>query len=218
VRGALIRQRRVCRAGRRSTGHGDRPSAAAAQAPCAGSPGVGRREPHQRLGGTGRESIKNRGRWEAAQATAAKGAAWTSLAGMAGHQVEQVAQSAVEGSGLQEPMSAFLRPLHRLFLRQAFRDHDIDSRLDEGGRNDLAMVPALRVVRDRAGIVLDVGDQPRRWLCREKLSRRHACMIGKSADRTATQQHFWSRERRPRSRGRRVVLGFFIPGSRSGVR
>ena len=60
------------------------------------------------------------------------------------------------------------------------------------------MVPALRVVRDRAGIVLDVGDQPRRWLCREKLSRRHACMIGKSADRTATQQHFWSRERRPR--------------------
>jgi hypothetical protein len=52
----------------------------------------------------------------------ARGGAWTSLAGMARMPFgEQVTQRAVEsaGSGLQEPMSPFLRPLHRLFLGKA---------------------------------------------------------------------------------------------------
>jgi hypothetical protein len=72
---------------------------------------------------------------------------------------EQVAQRAVEGSGsgLQEPMGTFLRPLHLLLLGEALADDEVDGGFGEGGRDDLAMVPALAVVRDRGGVVLEVG-------------------------------------------------------------
>ena len=110
------------------------------------------------------ESTRNRG---AAQAAAASG---VRLDIVGGHGRipggEQVVQRAVEGagSGLQEPVGPFLRPLHLLLLGEAPADDEVDGGFGEGGRDDLAMVPALRVVRDRGGIVLDVGGQPGRRL------------------------------------------------------
>ena len=79
---------------------------------------------------------------------------------------EQVAQCAVEGagSGLQEEVGTFLGPLHLLLLGETPADNEVDGGLGKGGRDDLAMIPALRVVRDRGGIVPDVGGQPGRRL------------------------------------------------------
>jgi len=54
-------------------------------------------------------------------------------------------------------MSTFPRPLHLLLLGKAPANDEIDGGFGEGGRDDFTMVPALRVVRDRGGIVLDVG-------------------------------------------------------------
>jgi hypothetical protein len=45
-------------------------------------------------------------------------------------------------------------------LGEAPADDAVDGGFGEGGRDDLAMIPALRIVRDRGGIVPDVGDQP----------------------------------------------------------
>src|SRR4051794_27928536 len=75
---------------------------------------------------------------------------------------EQVVERAVEsaGSGLQEAVGTFLRPLHLLLLGKAPADDEIDGGFGKGGRDDLAMVPTLAIVRDRGDIVLDVGGQP----------------------------------------------------------
>jgi hypothetical protein len=67
------------------------------------------------------------------------GSKWGRLDIVGGHSRipggEQVAQRAVEGagSGLQEPMSAFLRPLHLLLLGEAPADNEVDGGLGEGG-------------------------------------------------------------------------------------
>jgi hypothetical protein len=55
---------------------------------------------------------------------------------------EPVAERAVEDSGVgpQEPVGALLGPLHRLFLGEALVDHDMDGELNEGGRDDLAVL------------------------------------------------------------------------------
>ena len=53
-----------------------------------------------------------------------------------------------------------LRPLHRLPLDEALADDEVNGGLREGGRDNLAVVPVRRVVRDRGGVVFDVGGQP----------------------------------------------------------
>ena len=74
---------------------------------------------------------------------------------------ERLPQSAVEGlgAGLQEQVGAGLGPLHLLLLGKALADYEVDGGLDEGGRDRLGIAPALAVVRDRGGVVVDVGDQ-----------------------------------------------------------
>ena len=74
---------------------------------------------------------------------------------------ERLRQSAVEGlgAGLQEQVGAGLGPLHLLLLGEALADHEVDGGLGEGGRDRLRIAPALAVVRDRGGVVVDVGDQ-----------------------------------------------------------
>ena len=70
-------------------------------------------------------------------------------------------QSAVEGlgPGLQEQVGAGLGPLHLLLLGEALADHEIDGGFDEGGRDRFRAAPALAIVGDRGGVVVDIGDQ-----------------------------------------------------------
>jgi hypothetical protein len=49
------------------------------------------------------------------------------------------------GSGLQEEVGPFLRPLHLLLLGKAPADDEVDGGFGKGGRDDLAMVPARRI-------------------------------------------------------------------------
>src|SRR3954463_2300763 len=53
----------------------------------------------------------------------------------------------------------YLGPLHLLLLGEAPADDEVDGGLGKGGRDGLAVVPTRRIVCDRIGIVLDVGDQ-----------------------------------------------------------
>jgi hypothetical protein len=72
---------------------------------------------------------------------------------------EGAAEGAVEGlsAGLQETVRAFQSPLHLLLLAEVLADQNVDRRLDEGGRDQLAIAPALSVIRNRADVVSDVG-------------------------------------------------------------
>ena len=58
---------------------------------------------------------------------------------------------------MQEEVGTFPRPLHLLLLGETPADDEVDGGFGEG--DDLAMIPALRIVRDRGDIVPDVGDQ-----------------------------------------------------------
>src|SRR5215204_3148697 len=93
---------------------------------------------------------------------------------MAGYQVVNRScsvPSRVRVRVLSEPMGTFLRPLHRLLLGKASADDEVDGGFGKGGRDDLAVVPARRIVRDRAGIVPDVFDQPGRRLDQARQAR-----------------------------------------------
>src|SRR5689334_13257728 len=72
---------------------------------------------------------------------------------------KQVPECAVEGpgAGLQEQMGALFGPLHLLLLGEALADHKVDRGLHERGRDRLAAAVTRAVVRDRGGVVLDVG-------------------------------------------------------------
>jgi len=49
--------------------------------------------------------------------------------------------------------------LHLLLPGEALADHEVDSGLDEGGRDRLRGASALAIVGDRGGVAVDVGDQ-----------------------------------------------------------
>jgi len=67
------------------------------------------------------------------------GGEWGELDIVGGHGwipgCEQVVERAVEGagSGLQEPMGTFLRPLHLLLLGEAPADDEVDGGFGKGG-------------------------------------------------------------------------------------
>jgi hypothetical protein len=83
--------------------------------------------------------------------------------------VERAVEGA--GSGLQEEVGSFPGPLHLLLLGKAPADNEIDGGFSKGGRDDLAVVPARRIVRDCGGIVPDVGGQPGRRLGQPRQTR-----------------------------------------------
>ncbi|MER9594094.1 hypothetical protein [Mesorhizobium sp. M0244] len=61
------------------------------------------------------------------------------------------------GSQLHEKVNAARRPMHLLLLGETLRNHLVDSRLDEGGRNHLAIAVPLGVIRNEIGVVADVA-------------------------------------------------------------